>query len=95
MSNVHTLYEEAPMTTIYRVDIKQHEDWHFATCDALPGLFVGNIDYDTVLKNIPECITMLLKHDQDRKVIVKEVPPNSPTLLGQKTYLVTSTLQAA
>ena len=86
--NEHTTSKESIMPDIFQVEIKQHEDWHFATCEGLPGLFVGNKDYDTVLKNIPESIAMLIKHDCNREVEVKEARPKAPTLLGNKTYLV-------
>lgn len=78
------------MPSIYQVAIKQHEDWHFATCEALPGLFVGHKNYDAVLNNIPESIAMLIKHDLNRDVTVVETKPTQPTLLGNKAYVVTN-----
>jgi len=75
---------------MYQVEIKEHEDWHFATCKALPGLFAGNKDYSAVLKNIPECIAMLIKHECNQNVKVTEAKPTEPTLLGHKTYVVTN-----
>lgn len=82
--------EESRMTLMYQVEIKQHEDWHFATCKALPGLFIGHREYATVLKNIPEGIAMLIKHECNQIVKVTEAKPTEPTLLGHKTYMVTS-----
>lgn len=85
---MHKSNKEKIMADVFQVEIRQHEDWHFATCAALPGLFVGNRFYDIVLKNIPESIVMLIKHDNNRDVTVTEAPPKSPTLLGNKTYVV-------
>jgi len=82
--------KEPRMTKMYQVEIKEHEEWHFATCKALPGLFVGHRDYSTVLKNIKECIAMLIKHECNQDVKVTEAKPTEPTLLGHKTYMVTS-----
>ena len=78
------------MPSLYKVTINQHQDWHFTTCEALPGLFVGHRSYETVLRNIPEGIAMLIKHECDRDVDVMEAQPTEPTLLGNKTYVVTS-----
>jgi len=80
---------ESNMPSIYQVEIKQREDWHFATCDALPGLFVGHKEYQTVLNNVPEAITLLIKNDCGQHVTVQEAVPTEPTLLGNKTYVVT------
>lgn len=87
--------KEYVMAVHYEVEVKQHQDWHFATCEALPGLFVGHKLYDTVLKNIPEAITILIKHDCNRDVKVIETQPSEPTLLGNKTYMVTDVPKAA
>lgn len=81
--------QETAMPSLYKVRINQHQNWHFATCEALPGLFVAHQHYDTVLKNIPEAIAMLIKHECDREVTVIETQPTEPTLLGNKTYVVT------
>lgn len=83
----HTM-EQDVMPSLYQVSVKQHEDWFFATCDALPGLFVGNIDYNVVLRNIPESIAMLIKHDSGVSVKVMETKPTQPTLIVNKSYAV-------
>lgn len=93
MTNIINL--EPNVTSVYQVEIKQHNDWHFATCEGLPGLFVAHEKYNTVLNNIPEAMQMLIKHDCQEDVRVKEAPPKSPTLMGNKTYLVTTTKAAA
>ena len=82
--------KEPVMALMYQVEVKQHESWHFATCKTLPGLFVGHEKYDTVLKNIPEAISMMIKHECNRDVEVMEAKPTEPTLLGHKTYMVIS-----
>lgn len=77
------------MSSSYKVDIKQNQDWYFATCEVLPGLFVGNKDYDTVLNNIPEGITMLIKHNSGCDVVVIEIQAVESHPIGNKTYLAT------
>lgn len=86
--------ESIIMPSLYKVRINQHQNWHFATCEALPGLFVAHQHYDTVLKNIPEAIAMLIKHECNKDVTVIETQPTEPTLLGNKTYVVTTKLAA-
>jgi hypothetical protein len=78
------------MPSVYKVEIKQHEEFLFATCESLPGLFIGHKDYGVVLKNLPEAITMLIKHDCGTDVLVEEAKQMEPTLLGNKTYVVTN-----
>lgn len=76
-------------SSFYKVEIRQHQDWHFATCEGLPGLFVAHSEHTAVLKNIPECIGMIIEYDSGEKVDVFEVKPSQPTLASCKTYIVT------
>ena len=77
------------MSSSFTVDIKQNQDWYFATCKALPGLFVANIDFETVNTNIPEGIAMLIKHNSGKDVEVTEIQPTESHSIGNKTYLAT------
>jgi hypothetical protein len=77
------------MSYKYQVLVKRADDWHFATCKSLPGLFVAHREYQKVLDNIPECITMLIKNDLGIDVSVSETKPTEPTLLGDLTFIAT------
>lgn len=92
--DIYHIDQEKIVRSTFHVEIKEHQDWHFATCKELDGLFVGHKSYDTVLKNIPECIGLLLKNDRGQEVIVTEEKHTKPTQPGHKTYVATTKVAA-
>lgn len=78
-----------PMTQFFEVEIREQGEWHYATSKDLRGLFVAHTDYETVKRNIPECIEMILEHRSKDKYNVVYQPAVAPRPLGQKVYAAT------
>lgn len=56
---------------LIRVDIKQKEDWYFATSKDLPGFLLVDQDKNELIDDLPEAIRILVnaRYDVNCKVV--------------------------